>query len=104
MVLNFDPYPIWWSFIRSEGRGGRGLVSVCSDEDERVPITHKGTNSCYELRLHCLFFSESTPNQDRVIRDLVRNLVCEAGERGGSSDQRTRVEGSRHASMNGESI
>ena len=63
--------------------------------------THKGTDGSYELRLHGLSLGEPTPNQDRVIRDLVRNFMCEAGERGGSSDQGARVEGSGHALMNG---
>ena len=52
------------------------------------------------MGLHGLPLGKTTANQNRVIRDLVGNLMRKAGERGRSSDQRARVERSRHTGMN----
>ena len=60
------------------------------DEFERVLVvidqrvkrhkreTHKCTDGSQELRLHSLPFRETTPDKNRIISDLVRDLVCEA--------------------------
>lgn len=58
--------------------------------------THKSSNGSQKLRLHSLSLSEPASNQNRVVGDLVWDLVSEASEGRGSSDERARVERGSH--------
>lgn len=69
----------------------RGWTSEESEEN-----THKGPNSCQKLRLHGLFFGESASDQDRVVRDLVRNLMCKARQSRGCTNEWRGVKGRGH--------
>ena len=44
-------------------------------------MTYKGADGGQELRLHGLLLSEPAANEDRVVRDLVRDLVRKARQR-----------------------
>ena len=59
--------------------------------------TYKGTNSGDELRRHGLSFREPAPYENGVVRDLVWDLVREAGEGGRCADERRGVEGRGHS-------
>ena len=54
----------------------------------RAKLTYECTDGGQELRLHGLLLSEPAPDEDRVVRDLVRDLVREARERRRRADQR----------------
>ena len=59
--------------------------------------THKSTDGGQELALHRLPLREPAADEDRVVGDLVWDLVREARERRRRADQRRRVERRRHA-------
>ena len=60
-------------------------------------MTYESTDGGQELRLHRLLLRESTAYEDRIVGDLVGDLMCEAREGRRRPDERRRVEGSGHA-------
>lgn len=62
-------------------------VTCSADRTEEYERTHKSTNGGQELTLHRLPLRETTADEDRVISDLVGNLVCEARQRRRRADQ-----------------
>ncbi len=53
--------------------------------------TYKGSNSRQELRLHGLPFRKTTPNEDAVVSDLMRDLMSEARQCRSGADHGTRI-------------
>ena len=58
--------------------------------------THKGPDGGDELRLHRLPLREPAPDEDRVVCDLVWDLMREARQRRRRADQGRRVERRGH--------
>lgn len=86
-----------------EGQRG-SAVSQQQRDDHRTQATEKKRAATYEradgrqeLRLHRLPLREPAADQDRVVRDLVRDLVREARERRRRADERRGVERRGHA-------
>lgn len=57
-------------------------------EKEQGTTTHERPNSSQELRLHRLSLRKPAPDEDTVVRDLVWDLMREAGEGRRGADER----------------
>ena len=51
------------------------LSSVFDEARKTRHTPYKGTDGSEELALHCLFFGESTADQNRVVCNLMRDLM-----------------------------
>ena len=60
-------------------------------------MTYKGADGGQELRLHGLLLREPAADEDRVVGDLVRDLVREAREGRRRPDERRGIERRGHA-------
>lgn len=82
----------------SPGHRNEASIEPLAEEGQTWKhMTYEGTDCGQELRLHCLLFREPAANEDRVVGDLVGNLVCEACEGRRRPDERRRIEGRGHA-------